>query len=217
MKILFVCHGNICRSPMAEFVLKNMINETPGLNPGDFVVESVATSREEIGNDIYPPAKNCMLMHGIPFESRHARQMTQADYDAYDYIIVMDERNIGNIKRIIGEDSKHKITKLLDWAGISRDVADPWYTGDFEATYKDVKAGCQALLDSLINVEPGRYRHYKGNEYEVLDMAKHTETLEPLVIYRALYGEGKVWARSAIMWKEKVVVDGEEVPRFKRI
>ena len=134
---------------MAEFVFKNMIKETPGINPGDFVIESAATSREEIGNDIYPPAKNCMMMHGVPFESRCARQMTRADYDYFDHIIVMDERNITNIKRLIGEDDQNKITKLLAWAGIDRDVADPWYTGDFEATYKDVIIGCKAIITSL--------------------------------------------------------------------
>ena len=221
-KVLFVCHGNICRSPMAEAIFKNMIKES-GLPLDDYVIESAATSREEIGNDIYPPAKRCMDAHGIPYESRAAHQLTQADYDRFDYLIGMDENNIRNLKRIIPSDPDHKISKMLDWAhpdyvhGRKADVADPWYTGDFEQTYQDIVVGCRGFLDSFIEVEPGRYRHYKGNEYEVLGMARHSENLEALVIYRALYGEGKVWARPAVMWNEKVIVDGEEVPRFQRI
>ena len=222
-KVLFVCHGNICRSPMAEAVLNKMIQDSADYSAEDFVVDSAATSREEIGNDIYPPAKRCMDAHGVGYTPRRARQITPDDYDRYDYIIAMDENNIRNLKRIIPDDTGHKISKMLEWAhpgytdGRPGDVADPWYTGDFELTYQDIVAGCRGFLDSFIEIEPGHYRHYKGKEYEVLGMAKHTETLEALVIYRALYGEGKVWARPATMWNETVIVNGEEVKRFQRI
>ena len=145
--ILFICHGNICRSPVAEFVFKNMVKEA-GLETS-FYVESAATSREEIGNDIYPPAKRSMDMHGIPYESRAARQITKADYDKFDYIVVMDERNISNIERIVGEDKLGKVTKLLSWADSDKDIADPWYTGDFEQSYEDIVTGCQAMLSKV--------------------------------------------------------------------
>lgn len=147
--ILFICHGNICRSPVAEFVFKKMVNDA-GLQDA-FNIESAATSREEIGNDIYPPAKRSMDAHGILYERRAARQITTADYDKFDYIVVMDERNISNAKKIVGEDSKAKISKLLGWAGINRDIADPWYTGDFEQSYSDIVQGCEALLEKLKN------------------------------------------------------------------
>ena len=146
-KILFICHGNICRSPVAEFVFKKMVNDA---NLQDaFYIESAATSREEIGNDIYPPAKRSMDAHGIPYERRAARQITTADYDKFDHIVVMDERNISNIKRIVGEDSQNKISKLLSWAGVDRDIADPWYTGDFEQSYNDIVKGCEGLLKMI--------------------------------------------------------------------
>ena len=145
--ILFICHGNICRSPVAEFVFKKMVNDA-GLQDA-FYIESAATSREELGNDIYPPAKRSMDAHGIPYERRAARQITVADYDKFDYIVVMDERNISNAKKIVGDDSQAKISKLLSWAGINRDIADPWYTGDFEQSYSDILQGCEALLEKL--------------------------------------------------------------------
>lgn len=141
-KILFVCHGNICRSPMAEFVLKNMTDV-------QFHIESAATSREEIGNDIYPPAKAILREKGISFEKRRARQMIKEDYSRFDYLIGMDEVNVRNMMRICGGDPEGKIFRLLDFAGIDRDVADPWYTGDFEKTYRDVVTGCEAFLERL--------------------------------------------------------------------
>lgn len=140
MNILFVCHGNICRSPMAEFVMKHLVKETG--RGSEFHIESAATSTEEIGNDIYPPAKRCLTAHGIPFSHRAARQVTREDYNSFDLILLMDSNNLRNIKRILPEDPQHKIRPLLD-----RDVADPWYTGDFEATYRDVVEGCTYLLN----------------------------------------------------------------------
>lgn len=142
INILFVCHGNICRSPMAEFVLKQMTGE-------QFHIESAATSREEIGNDIYPPAKVILRERGIPFEKRRARLMTKEDYAAFDYLIGMDDANVRNMLRICGGDPKDKIFRLLDFAGIDRNVSDPWYTGNFEETYRDVVTGCEAFLGML--------------------------------------------------------------------
>ena len=140
---------------MAEAVMNNMINESTEHSAEEFIVESAATSREEIGNDIYPPAKRCMDAHGIPYRFRAAHQMTSADYDRFDYIICMDENNMRNLKRIIASDPEHKISKMLDWAdpgyieGRSGDVADPWYTGNFEQTYQDIFTGCKALLEKI--------------------------------------------------------------------
>ena len=154
IKVLFICHGNICRSPMAEFVLKDMVRKDKSLAGIQFNIESAATSTEELGNDIYPPAKAKMLERGIHFEKRRARQMKKADYERFDYLIGMDDANIRNAKRICGfqpdkKDPECKIYKLLDFAGKNRNVADPWYTGDFEATYQDVTAGCRAFLEHL--------------------------------------------------------------------
>lgn len=145
IKILFVCHGNICRSPMAEFILKGMAPED------GFYIESAAVSREEIGNDIYPPAKAIMREKGVTFERRAARQMTSEDYNRFDYIIGMDESNISRMNRICGGDPDGKISAILDFAGESRGVSDPWYTGDFEQTYDDIVRGCEALLEHIRN------------------------------------------------------------------
>ena len=144
-RILFVCHGNICRSPMAEFVMKDLV-EKAGL--GDqYYIESAAVSTEEIGNPIYPPAKRCLDRHGVRYDlAKCARQVTRADYNRFDIIICMDASNLRLIRRIIPEDPENKIHLMMSYAGIDRDVADPWYTGDFEATWEDVLQGCQCLL-----------------------------------------------------------------------
>lgn len=146
-KILFVCHGNICRSPMAEFVMKKLVSDA-GLTE-QFEIASVATSTEEIGNPVYPPAKSKLAEHNIGCEGKTARQMTLADYHYYDHIIAMDRNNLRNLKRMFGEDTEHKISLLMDYTHRPSDVADPWYTGDFEATWVDVTEGCKGLLDYL--------------------------------------------------------------------
>ena len=147
-KILFICHGNICRSPMAEFVMKQLV-KNEGLEE-QFEIASVATSTEEIGNPVYPPAKRKLAEHNIGCEGKTARQMTRADYHYYDYIIAMDRNNLRNLKRMFGEDTEHKISLLMDYTHRPGDVADPWYTGDFDATWRDVLEGCRGLLDYLI-------------------------------------------------------------------
>lgn len=147
-KILFVCHGNICRSPMAEFVMKDLV-EKAGLSD-QYHIESAAVSTEEIGNPIYPPAKRSLEQHGVWFDpAKRARQVTRADYNRFDCIICMDASNLRLIRRIIPEDPDGKIGLLLSYADIHRDVADPWYTGDFEATWRDVLLGCQCLLKEI--------------------------------------------------------------------
>ena len=146
-RVLFVCHGNICRSVMAETMMRHMAAEA-GVSHL-FEVDSCATSREEIGNDIYPPAKRCLAAHGVPFTKHAARQITPDDYEHFDLILCMEDYNIRNLRRVLGEvlmvrDSAlpvPKIRRLLD-----RDVADPWYTGDFEATYRDLEEGCREIL-----------------------------------------------------------------------
>ncbi|MBQ6336177.1 MAG: low molecular weight phosphotyrosine protein phosphatase [Ruminococcus sp.] len=146
-KILFVCHGNICRSPMAEFVMKKLVKDN-GLER-EFEIASAATSREELGNPVYPPARRKLMEHGISCSGKTARQMTRADYDYYDHIVIMDGNNAHIILYIIGDDPDRKVHLLMEYAGERRDVADPWYTGDFEATWQDVNKGCKALLRSL--------------------------------------------------------------------
>ena len=147
-KILFICHGNICRSTMAEFVFRDMISRAG--QSKEFYIESAATSREEIGNDTHPGTKAKLRENGIPFERRSARQIVKQDYKEFDYIIGMDDANVRNIMRICGGDSEHKIAKLLDYAGMDRSIADPWYTGNFDETYDDVVQGCEALLEELL-------------------------------------------------------------------
>ncbi len=147
-KILFVCHGNICRSPMAEFVMKDLVRKA-GL-ASQFYIESAATSREEIGNPVYPPARRKLAQHGISCDGHAARQLTNQDYDEYDLLIGMDSANLRNMQRIYSGDPDGKLHLLMDYTDCSHDVADPWYTGDFEATWQDVLAGCQGLLHKLM-------------------------------------------------------------------
>ena len=147
IKILFVCHGNICRSPMAEFVMKDMVKKA-GLE-SEIKIASAATSMEEIGNRVYPPARRKLAEHGIGCEGKTARQMTRRDYQEYDLLIGMDSANLRNMNRISGGDPEEKIHPLLEYAGRNGEVADPWYTGDFEATWQDVLAGCTGLLEQL--------------------------------------------------------------------
>ena len=150
-KIMFVCHGNICRSPMAEFIFKKMVLDS-GLE-NEFVVNSSATSTEEIwrgvGNPVYPPAKSELLKHGITCDGKRAVQLKEEDYENYDLFVCMDSANVRNATRILNGDKRGKVKKLLSFAGEDRDVADPWYTGDFETTYQDVYNGIVALLKTL--------------------------------------------------------------------
>ncbi|MBQ4538392.1 MAG: low molecular weight phosphotyrosine protein phosphatase [Oscillospiraceae bacterium] len=147
IKILFVCHGNICRSPMAEFVMKDIVAKAG--RSAEFEIASAATSTEELGNPVYPPARAKLAEHGIGCAGKTARQLTRANYNKYDLLIGMDSANIRNMTRICGGDTDGKIRLLLDYIGQHRDVADPWYTRDFEATWQDVLAGCTALLQQL--------------------------------------------------------------------
>ena len=146
-KILFICHGNICRSPMAEFVMKELVRRA-GLSD-QFLIESAATSREELGNDMHYGTRTKLREMGIPFTRRAARQITINDYDRYDYLVAMDDENLYYMNRCWGGDPKNKIRMLLSFAGTDRDIADPWYTGNFDQTYEDVLEGCQAFLAAL--------------------------------------------------------------------
>lgn len=147
IKVLFVCHGNICRSTMAEFIFKYIVRKAG--REGDFYIESAATSREEIGNDTDPRSRKKLDEKGIPYTKRKARQVTAKDYELFDYIICMDDSNIADLKRIIREDKENKIYKLLDFANEEGNVADPWYTGDFDKAYEDIQKGCKALWEEL--------------------------------------------------------------------
>lgn len=145
IKILFVCHGNICRSTMAEFVMKDLVRE----NKEDYMIASAATSREEIGNDTHRGTKRMLDKHHIPYTRRAARVMTKEDYDTYDFLIGMDEANILNMIRICNGDPENKIHTLLSYTHRKGVIADPWYSGNFEETYKDVVEGCLALKDYI--------------------------------------------------------------------
>ena len=147
VKILFVCLGNICRSPMAEFVMKDLVKKA-GLE-GEFEIASAATSSEELGNPVYPPARRMLAAHGIDCGGKTARQMSAADYERYDWIIGMDRSNLRNMQRICGGDPKGKMHLLLDFTDRGGEVADPWYTGNFDATWRDAQDGCRGLLERL--------------------------------------------------------------------
>lgn len=147
IKILFICHGNICRSPMAEFIMKALVEKAGRKDL--FVIHSAATSTEEIGHDIHWGTRDKLREVNIPFSPRCARQMTRNDYEQYDYLIGMDEANIRNMKRICEGDPNHKIYALLDFTDQPKAIADPWYTGNFDETYQDITKGCQALFQHI--------------------------------------------------------------------
>ena len=147
-RVLFVCHGNICRSPMAEFVFKDLVRRAG--REGDFEIASAATSSEELGNPVYPPARRELAAHGLSCEGKTARRIEREDYGRWDFVVGMDEENRRNLLRLFGGDPENKVSLLLDWTdGPSRDVADPWYTRDFAATWCDVVAGCRALFAAI--------------------------------------------------------------------
>ena len=149
IKILFVCHGNICRSPMAEFVMKDLVRKAGRAE--EFSIASAATSTEEIGNPVYPPARRMLAAHGIDCTGKTAHQLRKADYAQYDYLIGMDQANFRNMQRMCGGDPDGKIHLLLDFTDRPGQVADPWYTGDFQATWEDVLEGCEGLLRHIDN------------------------------------------------------------------
>lgn len=148
IKVLFVCHGNICRSPMAEFVLKDMVKKRGIAN--QFLIESAATSREEIGNGVHPGTKKKLNELQISTLGKIAVQLKKTDYDKYDYLIGMDHYNITNMMKILGADPDTKIHLLLDYTDSPGSISDPWYTGDFEQTYQDVLRGCKGFLDEIL-------------------------------------------------------------------
>ena len=152
IKVLFVCLGNICRSPMAEFIMKQKVAAL-GLSD-QFHIASAATSTEEIwngvGNPVYPPAREELAKHGISCEGKRAVQLKKSDYNEFDYLIGMEQANIRNMMRILGGDPEGKVSRLLDFTEEPRDIADPWYTGNFKLTYEQIEEGCQALLDKLL-------------------------------------------------------------------
>ena len=147
VRVLFVCHGNICRSPMAEFILKDLVQKA-GLEDR-FLIASAATSSEETGNPVYPPARRKLAEHGIRCGGKTSRRLARADYGQYDLLIGMDQANLRSMRRLFGGDPGGKLRLLMDFTAHPGDVADPWYTNDFEAAWRDVLEGCQGLLSSL--------------------------------------------------------------------
>ena len=147
IKVLFICHGNICRSPMAEFVMKDLVRKAELAE--EFSIASAATSTEEIGNPVYPPARRKLAEHGIGCAGKTARQLRREDYDRFDLLIGMDGANLRNMRRICGGDPDGKLQLLLHYTGQTHDVADPWYTDDFDAAWRDIESGCRALLAQL--------------------------------------------------------------------
>ena len=154
IKVLFICHGNICRSPMAEAVFRHMLEER-GLGER-FAVDSAAVSAEEIGNPVYPEANRPLVAHGLPASNHHAWQLTRADYDRYDFFIGMDQENIYRMRQIFGGDSQRKVGLLLAYTEHPREVEDPWYTGRFDRVFDLITQGCQALLETLLADEAGQ-------------------------------------------------------------
>ncbi len=152
IKVLFVCLGNICRSPMAEYIFKDMVKKQ-GLE-GKFYIDSAATSTEEIGNPVHYGTRNKLEQMNIECGNHTARRITKQDYEIFDYIIAMEEQNMVNIKRIVGDDKEQKIYKLLDFSDNPRDIADPWYTGNFDKTYEDIKEGLEGFMEYLKKKDP---------------------------------------------------------------
>ncbi len=146
-RVMFVCLGNICRSPMAEAVFRKLVRDAG--REGEFEIDSTAVSREELGNPVYPPARAVLRTHGIVPPEHHARLLTREDCERFDLLIGMDDGNIRAMRRIAGEENAHKVSKLLGFAGRTGNVADPWFTGDFEEAYRDIEEGCRGLLASL--------------------------------------------------------------------
>lgn len=145
IRVLFVCHGNICRSTMAQCVLQHMVEQRG--EAARYHIDSAATTNEEIGNPIYPPARRKLAAEGVPVLDHRARRIRAEEASKWDYIICMDEENMRHLRRILGAGGMGRVSKLMSWTGSSRDVADPWYTGDFDATYRDVVQGCEAMLE----------------------------------------------------------------------
>ena len=148
VRILFICHGNICRSPMAEFVMKDMVKRA-GCEE-KFFIASAATTTDDLGSDMYPLTKEELRKHGIPFERRQARQLRRNEYKDWDYIVAMDGENLADIPDLLGPDTEYKVRLLLSFAGEERAVSDPWYTRDFAAAYRDISLGCEALLKEVL-------------------------------------------------------------------
>ena len=147
VKILFICHGNICRSPMAEFIMKDLVKKER--LEREFEIASAATSAEEIGNPVYPPAQRELAAHGISCKGKTARQITRRDYQDYDYLVAMERYNLRNMKRILPEDPENKVSLLMEFAGRDEDIEDPWYSGNFSKVYRQIEEGCAAMLEKI--------------------------------------------------------------------